>query len=72
MKDLISQVVSGDNGSCCPKLDLKTRVIGFVITFILGVVLLIMSFGAFFGVLTGNVGTFAFLYSAGNITAISS
>ncbi len=70
MKDLIGTVVV--NNSCCPDCTLKTRIIGFVITFILGFILLILSFGALGGVFLGQVGWFAILYSLGNITALCS
>lgn len=68
MKDLIGTVVV--NNSCCPDCSLKTRVIGFAITFILGIILLIMSLGALGGVIIGQVNFFAILYSLGNITSL--
>jgi hypothetical protein len=68
MKDLIGQVVQ--NPSCCPNLDLKTRIIGFIITFILGICLLIMSLGALGGVFLGGSAWFALLYTSGNLTSL--
>ena len=70
MKDFIGQVA--ENNSCCNKCDLKTRMIGFIITFLLGFILQIMSFGALGGVILGQAHWFAFLYTAGNIASISS
>jgi len=70
MKDFI-EVVKDKDSSCCPDLDFKTRVIGFGITFIVGIVLLIMSFGAFGGLLSGTPGWFAFLYASGNTVALA-
>ena len=70
MKDFIGGVV--ENNSCCSKCDLKTRMIGFFVTFFMGICLLFMSFGALGGLFLGNVGWFAFLYTAGNIASISS
>lgn len=70
MLDLVGKVT--DNGSCCPNISMQTRMIGFVFTVLAGVALLIMSFGAFFGVFLGNVGWFAFLYTLGNLACLSS
>jgi hypothetical protein len=70
MKDFIGQVV--ENNSSCKDCDLKTRIAGFIITFLLGFILQIMSFGALGGLLLGQAHWFAFLYTAGNITSICS
>ena len=70
MEDLIGKVVP--NSSSCPDCTLKTRVIGFAITFILGFIILMMSLGALGGVFLGQVGWFAILYSLGNVTALCS
>jgi hypothetical protein len=68
MKDFIGQI--SQNPSCCPELDLKTRIIGFTITFLLGIALLFMSLGALGGVFLGSPTWFAFLYTLGNITSL--
>ncbi len=64
-------VVTNQNGSCCPELDLKTRIIGFVITFIIGLAITIMSMFSLPSALLGSP-TFAILYTCGNITSICS
>ena len=70
MKDFIGQIAQ--NPSCCPDCDFKTRIAGFVITFILGICFLMMSFGALGGVFLGSPAWFALLYTVGNITSLSS
>lgn len=69
MKDFIGQIAQ--NPSCCPNLDLKTRIIGFSITFILGICLFFMSLGALGGVFLGSSSWFALLYTTGNLTSLS-
>ncbi len=59
-----------ENSSSCPTLDLKTRIVGFVITFLLGIIILFMSFGALGGLFLGQTTWFAILYTSGNITVI--
>ncbi len=71
MKEVIANAVV-ENSSCCPKCDIKTRVIGFIITFFLGFILMMMSFGALGGLVIGQVNWFAFLNTLGNITSLCS
>lgn len=71
MKETIVNAVI-ENKSCCPKCSLQTRIVGFVITFLLGFIITIMSFGALGGVFLGQVTWFAFLYTVGNITSLCS
>jgi hypothetical protein len=68
MKEAILNVVV-KNDSCCPKLDTKTRLIGFGITFLLGIVLLIMSLGALPGLVVGG-SSFAIFFTLGNISCL--
>jgi hypothetical protein len=68
MRDVISVV---RNDSCCPDLDIKTRMIGFIVCFIIGIAITILSFPFIAGGITGNP-TFAILYTLGNITSICS
>lgn len=70
MKDLIGQVV--DNPSCCPDLTLKQRVIGFAITFCLGLIITIVSFGSFGSIFVGGSTWFAVWYTLGNLVSVSS
>jgi hypothetical protein len=70
MKNFIGQIA--ENPSCCPDCDLKTRIGGFIITFILGIALLFMSLGSLGAVFLGGTKWFAFLYTLGNITSLSS
>lgn len=68
MRDLVSVV---RNDSCCPDLDIKTRMIGFIVCFILGIAITILSLPMIAGGITGSP-MFAVLYTLGNITSISS
>ena len=68
MRDLVSVV---RNDSCCPDLDIKTRMIGFIVCFILGIAITILSFPMILGGITGSP-MFVVLYTLGNITSISS
>src|SRR5690349_17893376 len=70
MEKVINKITPND--SSCPKCDLQTRIIGFIITFLLGFILLFMSFGALGGVFLGAPSWFALLYSLGTITALCS
>ena len=59
------------NDSCCPELDLKTRMIGFCITCILSVFLYSMSLATIIGSITGS-STFILIYTSANISFILS
>jgi hypothetical protein len=61
-----------ENKSCCPECDFNTRIVGFIITFLIGIILSIMSFGALGGLFIGKATGFAILYSLGNITSLCS
>lgn len=63
---------SVSNSSMCPELDLKTRVIGFVLTFILGIVMMFGSIAQLFSLVLGGQRWFAMWYTAGNVVALSS
>lgn len=65
-------VLASSNSSCCPKMSLKNRVIGFFITFCIGMVLMCISFGAMFQLATGNATPFAVFYTLGNVTSLCS
>ena len=56
------------NDSCCPNLTLQQRVQGCVGCFVIGFVISMMGFFAFW---TGNTHSFAIFYTAGNIVAMS-
>ena len=70
MKEFIG-IVKDQNNSCCPQLDLKTRIIGFIVTFILGCALTMFSFAFIGGALVGGT-TFATLYTLGNVCSLCS
>lgn len=59
------------NDSCCPELDLKTRMIGFCLTVILSIFLYSMSFALILGAITGS-STFIIIYTCANISFILS
>jgi hypothetical protein len=59
------------NDSCCPELDLKTRMIGFCITIIISVFLYSMSLATIIGAVTGS-STFIIIYTCANISFILS
>jgi heme/copper-type cytochrome/quinol oxidase subunit 4 len=59
------------NDSCCPDLDLKTRMIGFCISIILSVFLYSMSLATIIGAVTGS-STFIIIYTCANISFIAS
>ncbi len=68
MKDFLNVV---ENKSCCSDMDFKTRLIWFFGSFLLGVVLLMMSVPFLFSTVIGGT-KFAFLYSAGNLSCFAS
>jgi hypothetical protein len=70
MREVIG-VVTNENASCCPNLSLKTRITGFAITFVIGIILEFLSLPFLPGAFIGEP-TFAILYTLGNITAICS
>jgi hypothetical protein len=69
MADFINQV-KPNNDSCCPTLDLKTRLWGFGICFCLGVLISFLSFFSFSQMLQGEPANFAIFYTLGNIIAL--
>ena len=60
------------NPSLCPDLDLKTRIVGFLLTFILGIVMMFGSIAQLFSLALGGQRWFAIWYTAGNIVSLSS
>ncbi len=66
----ISGVAS--NPSMCPDLDLKTRIIGFIISFIIGIFMMISSISQLFTLALGGQKWFAIWYTAGNLVCLSS
>lgn len=54
--------------SCCPDLDSKTRLIGFIITFIIGLVLSLSSIGTVLGLFGNIFGESGASWSAGLLT----
>ncbi len=59
------------NDSCCPDLDLKTRLIGFCISIVLSLFLYSMSLASIIGAITGS-DTFIIIYTSANICFILS
>jgi len=59
------------NDSCCPELDLKTRLIGFCISIIISFFLYSMSLATILGAITGS-STFIIIYTFANISFILS
>lgn len=73
VKSYYSQITGGiTNSSLCPELDLKTRIIGFVLSFIIGVFMLILSLSQLFTIALGGARIFAMWYTAGNVVCLSS
>ena len=66
----ISGVAS--NPSMCPDLDLKTRIIGFIISFFVGIFMMISSISQLLTLAIGGQKWFALWYTCGNIVCLSS
>ena len=60
------------NSSMCPDLDFKTRIIGFVISFVLGIFMMISSISQLFTLALGGQRWFAIWYTCGNCVCLSS
>ena len=60
------------NTSMCPDLDFKTRIIGFVISFFLGIFMMISSISQLFTLAMGGQRWFAIWYTCGNCVCLSS
>jgi hypothetical protein len=73
MKNFV-QNISGlsKNNSLCPELDLKTRVIGFFISCLIGIIMMIGSIYQLYTLSFGGQRFFAIWYTLGNIVALSS
>ena len=65
--------VDKDTGkdSLCPSLTLKQRVIGFAVCWTLGLVISILSFGAIFMALSGEMWRFAVPYTLGTVLSLA-
>ena len=63
---------AASNPSCCPDLDLKTRIIGFILSFIVGIFMMISSISQLFTLALGGQRYFAIWYTCGNIVCLSS
>lgn len=73
MKDFIRQVSGvASNPSLCPDLDLKTRILGFILSFIIGVIMMMGSIAQLFSLALGGQRWFAIWYTAGNLVCLSS
>lgn len=73
MKDFVSQISGfSPNPSMCPDLDLKTRILGFIITLILGFIMMIGSVAQIFSLVLGGQAWFAMWFTVGNIVSLSS
>ena len=66
----ISGVAS--NPSMCPDLSLKTRILGFIISFIVGIFMMISSISQLLTLALGGQKWFALWYTCGNIVCLSS
>ena len=60
------------NQSMCPDLDLKTRIIGFIITLIVGIFMMISSVSQIFTLALGGQKWFAIWYTLANTVCLSS
>jgi hypothetical protein len=69
MNDFIINTATKD--SCCPDLSWKTRIIGFLICFFVGLALTFMSIGFIITAVTGNM-SFALFWTLGNATCLCS
>ena len=67
-------VITGtaSNNSMCPDLDLKTRIIGFIISFVVGMFMMISSISQLFTLAIGGQRWFAVWYTCGNCVCLSS
>ena len=61
----------GGEDSCCPELDLKTRLIGFCISIVISLFLYSMSLATIIGAVTAS-DSFIIIYTAANISFILS
>ena len=68
------QTITGvsSNNSLCPDLDFKTRIIGFIISFIVGIFMMISSISQLFTLALGGQRWFAVWYTLGNCVCLSS
>ena len=60
------------NSSMCPELDYKTRIIGFLISFVVGIFMMISSVSQLLTLAMGGQRWFAFWYTCGNCVCLSS
>ncbi len=71
MNDFLGTLTGKEqNDSCFPSLTYKERITGFLICFILGMVIQFFSVGSLMGIALGKISKFAFLYSLGNIVSL--
>ena len=63
---------AASNPSMCPDLDIKTRIIGFIISFIVGIFMMISSISQLLTLALGGQRWFAVWYTCGNIVCLSS
>ncbi len=68
-RNIIEKKIAND--SCCPDLDIKTRMAGFCVTCILSIFLYSMTLANILGSITGS-STFIFVYTGANICFILS
>ena len=68
------QTITGvsSNTSLCPDLDLKTRIIGFILSFVIGIFMMISSISQLFTLALGGQRWFAIWYTCGNCVCLSS
>ena len=64
--------VASTNSSMCPDLDLRTRILGFIISFIIGIFMMLSSISQLITLALGGQRWFAFWYTCGNGVCLSS
>ena len=59
-----------ENQSCFPQLNPKGILIGYIISFLIGFIIQIISIGSYFGLFLITMRKFAFFYTLGNIISV--
>ena len=67
-----SIVDNATSSSICPELDYKTRIIGFILSFFIGIFMILSSLPQILFVPFGGQSSFALYYTVGNLVCLSS